>query len=96
MNESSVLKKNKLKYDVIFDIANFGGILMINVNSLLAYYKDHSDYVVKLVKGTDYNIEFSKSLRSRKNVLAELYPNTGRFYLYKNGKWVNVNKLPEV
>ena len=71
-------------------------MLMINVNSLLAYYKGNPDYVVKTVKGTDYNIEFRKSLYSRKNVLAELYPDTGRFYLNKNGEWVNINKLPEV
>ncbi|RDU38686.1 hypothetical protein DRW41_03755 [Neobacillus piezotolerans] len=69
---------------------------MINVNSLLAYYRGNSNYVVKFVKGTDYNIEYVKSLNFRKNVLVELYPKTGRFYLNKNGEWVNIKELPEV
>lgn len=69
---------------------------MINVNSLLAYYKSNSNYVVKLVKGTDYNIEYLKSKNSRKNVLVELYPKTGRFYLNKNGEWINIRELQEI
>ncbi|MEH7115764.1 hypothetical protein V7124_25900 [Neobacillus niacini] len=69
---------------------------MINVNSLLAYYRDNPDYDVKQVKGSDFNIEFRNSLVPRKNVLVELYPKSGRFYLNKNGNWININKLTEV
>jgi molybdate-binding protein len=70
--------------------------LVINVNSLLSYYRGNPDYKIKQVKGTDYNIEFLKSIHPRKNVLVELYPSTGRFYLSKNGNWTNINKLPDV
>jgi hypothetical protein len=69
---------------------------VINVNSLLSYYRGNPDYKVKLVKGTDFNIEFLKSIHPRKNVLVELYPNTGKFYLSKDGSWTNIKNLPEV
>lgn len=69
---------------------------VINVNSILAYYRENPEYDVKQVKESDYNIEFRKSLLPRKNVLVELYPKTGRFYLNKNGKWINIKDLTEV
>ena len=69
---------------------------MINIASLLAYYSEHPDFKVKVVKETDINIEYLKSVKPRKNVLAELYPKTGRFYLHKDGDWININKLPDI
>jgi hypothetical protein len=66
---------------------------MINIDSLLAYYENHPDYTVKPIKNNKINIEFVKSNRKRKNVLVELYRPTGRFYLNKEDKWVNIRDL---
>lgn len=79
-----------------FRNTNKWGIAVINVNSLLSYYRNNPNYVVKKVKGSDFNIEFRHSLVPRKNVLVKLYPKTGRFYLNKGRKWINISKLPEI
>jgi hypothetical protein len=65
-----------------FRNTNKWGIAVINVNSLLSYYRNNPKYEVKKVKGSDLNIEFHQSFVPRKIVLVELYP---KIYLNKGG-----------
>jgi hypothetical protein len=94
--QNTALSSTMKEYDVCTFIIIGVIVVVININYLLSYFNEHPDYIVKNVKDTDFNIEYRKSMKRRKNVLAELYPETGRFYLNKNNKWVNIKNIYEV
>ncbi|WP_078553915.1 hypothetical protein [Bacillus alkalicellulosilyticus] len=70
---------------------------MIELHSLLTYFENHPDYEVKPIKNNQvFNIEYVRSRQRRKNIIIELNPANGTFYVNQNGQWINGNSLKQI